>query len=163
MTVVVRPVEPGEYHAVAELTVAAYAASAQLTHDTYPPTLRDVATRVQVAEVLVAVDEITGELLGTVTFVLPGSELSELARPGEAEFRMLAVAPEAQGRGAGAALVRACERRAREVGATALVIYTRDVASTAQRLYARLGFVRTPELDWVANEHVTLLALRLVL
>src|SRR6476619_4304467 len=50
--------------------------------------------------------------------------VAEVSRPGEAEFRMLAVAPGAQRRGAGEALVRACVGRARALGAEALVLYT---------------------------------------
>jgi ribosomal protein S18 acetylase RimI-like enzyme len=163
MSVVVRPAGPRDFDAVGELTVAAYAGAGQLGSGDYARALRDVAARVDQGEVLVAQDEDSGELLGTVTFVLPGSELAELSRPGEAEFRMLAVAPAAQGRGVGEALVRACVQRARTVGASALVLYTRDFASAARRLYERLGFVRTPELDWTPDPRVILLALRLLL
>jgi len=162
MSVVVRLAGPHDFDAVGELTVAAYARSGQLGDD-YARQLRDVAARVDLGEVLVAQDEDSGQVLGTVTFVLPGSELAELSRPGEAEFRMLAVTSGAQGRGVGEALVRACVERARTVGASALVLYTRDGPSAARRLYERLGFVRTPELDWTPDPRIVLLALRLLL
>ena len=55
-------------------------------------------------------------MLGSVTFVLPGTAYAEMAGPGEAEFRMLAVDPAAQGRGVGEALVRACLERATDAG-----------------------------------------------
>jgi hypothetical protein len=61
---------------------------------------------------------------------------------------MLAVSPSAQGRGVGAALVGACRDLAIQVGASAIIICTRDFALAALRLYARLGFVRVPERDW---------------
>ena len=99
--------------------------------------------------------------MGGVLFALPGSSYALLARPDEAEFRMLAVSPSAQGRGVGAALVGACRDLAVQVGASAIIICTRDFAHAALRLYARLGFVRMPERDWSMLPGVNLLALRL--
>jgi ribosomal protein S18 acetylase RimI-like enzyme len=156
----VRAAIPADYPAVGDLTVAAYLADGQLLEDVgYDRQLRDVAGRARDNEVLVAVDE-TGAVLGAVTFVLPDSELAELSRPGEAEFRMLAVTPAAQGRGAGEALVRACIARAVAHGCHAMVISTRDISKPAHRLYERLGFVRVPELDWSPLPGVQLLGLR---
>ncbi|HEX2773295.1 MAG TPA: GNAT family N-acetyltransferase, partial [Micromonosporaceae bacterium] len=114
-------------------------------------------------ELLVAVDDTTGAVVGAVLFVLPGSAYAELSAPGEAEFRMLAVDPAAQGRGAGEALTRACIARAAALGSSAVVICTRSFSYPAQRLYARLGFVRTPERDWSPAPGIDLLALRLEL
>ncbi len=150
---------------MARLTVAAYETDGQLKSETgYADVLADVAGRAAHGEILVATDPDTGELLGAVTFVRPGSRYAELCGPGEAEFRMLAVDPAAQGRGAGAALVEACVARATELGCTALVICVRDgYAEAAHRLYRRRGFVRVPEQDWEPFPGVALLALRLSL
>ncbi|WP_385433177.1 GNAT family N-acetyltransferase [Streptomyces sp. NPDC059851] len=105
-----------------------------------------------------------GEVLGGVTFAPPGSPLADVAGPHEAEFRMLAVAPEARGTGIGEALVRACTERARAFdGLTALTLSTRPAMRGAQRIHTRLGFVRTPELDWPPNPALTLLTYRLEL
>lgn len=160
----VRPATPADFAAIARLTVAAYEADGQLKGEHgYGTVLADVATRAESGEVLVAEDA-TGSVLGSVTFVLPGTRYAELSRPGEAEFRMLAVDPAAQGRGAGAALVRACLDRATERGCSAVVICVRrGMVETAQRLYERMGFVRTPEKDWSPVAGVELLALRLEL
>ncbi len=156
----IRPARPGEYEAIGALSVAAYEADGQF-NDRYHAFLVDVAGRAAGGEVLAAVDAETGAVLGAVTFVLPGSPLAELSVAGEAEFRVLAVSPEAQGRGVGAALVHACVDRARALGCRAVVICTRDIALAAQRLYARLGFRRIPERDWSPAPGVQLLALRL--
>src|SRR5947209_5026061 len=83
----------------------------------------------------IAVDEGSGEVLGGALFVLPGSAYAELCRPGEAEFRTLAVAPAAWGRRVGEALARACAELAAEAGAQAVVISVRDFAKPAKRLY----------------------------
>jgi ribosomal protein S18 acetylase RimI-like enzyme len=75
--------------------------------------------------------------------------MADIARPGEAEMRMLAVARDARGRGVGEALVRACVDRARAVeGCTSVALSTQRTMVTAHRLYERLGFVRTPDRDW---------------
>ncbi|MEV0805857.1 GNAT family N-acetyltransferase [Micromonospora sp. NPDC050200] len=159
----VRPAAPTDFAAVARLTVAAYEADGQLKGEHgYAEVLADVTKRAANGEVLVAVDEATGEVLGSVTFVLPGSPYAELSGPGEAEFRMLAVDPSAQGRGAGAALAGACVDRAVALGCSAVVICVRSgFAVPAHRLYERIGFVRTPEKDWAPAPGVELLGLRL--
>ncbi|MEU7842522.1 GNAT family N-acetyltransferase [Micromonospora sp. NPDC049114] len=161
----VRLADTADFPAVARLTVAAYEADGQLKGEHgYGAVLADVSTRAGSGEVLVAVDEATGAVLGSVTFVLPGTPFAELSGPGEAEFRMLAVDPGAQGRGVGAALAQACVDRAAELGCTAVVICVRaGMAVSAHRLYERLGFVRMPAMDWSPVEGVALLGLRLEL
>ena len=161
-TVMIRQAEPADFEAVGRLTVAAYRADGQLNQATgdYAKDLANVAGRSSQGTTLVAVDA-DGDIVGGVLFALPGSSYAQLARPGEAEFRMLAVSPSAQGQGIGGALVGACRELAVQVGASAIIISTRDFAPAAKRLYARLGFVRVPERDWSMQPGVNLLALRL--
>ncbi|KJY47361.1 acetyltransferase, partial [Streptomyces sp. NRRL S-444] len=90
--------------------------------------------------------------------------LCDIAGAGEAEFRMLAVAREGRGRGAGEALVRACMERARAIeGVRRLVLSTTQDMVGAHRIYERLGFVRTPERDWEPVPGLTLLTYGLAL
>ncbi|MGC5049843.1 GNAT family N-acetyltransferase [Micromonospora sp. DT48] len=163
--VLIRRAEPADFAGVAQLTVAAYEADGQLKHEpAYADALGNVSARAEHGDVLVAVDRESGRLLGSVTFVLPGTRFAEMSRPGEAEFRMLAVDPAAQGRGAGAALVEACVARAIELGCTGVTICVRDgFAEPAHRLYRRRGFVRQRERDWSPAPGVDLLALYLPL
>lgn len=179
--IAVRIAEPGDYPAIARLTVAAYQADGQLVGEAgrnYAKVLADVSARAGAGDLLVAVGcaaqrasrDGAGEpaehrqdadrVLGSVLFVLPDTPYAELSRPGEAEFRMLAVDPAAQGRGVGQALVRACLDRACQRGVRAVVICTRSFSLPAQRLYARLGFIRVPDRDWSPERGVELLALR---
>jgi ribosomal protein S18 acetylase RimI-like enzyme len=161
MTLVIRPVHDEELPAVGELTFDAYAADGHLTaEDDYAEELRDAATRATEAEVYVAEDE-EGRLLGTVTFCPEGSQYRELAGPGEGEFRMLAVAPEARGRGVAEAMVRMCVERATELGYDALVLSSMVGQEAAHRLYERVGFRRASELDWKPIPTVELLGFRL--
>lgn len=146
--VTIREARPAEWSAVGELTVAAYVADGMVAGDgDYADELRDAAPRAAGALLLVAVDS-ADEVVGTVTFCRPGSPYAELARPGEAEFRMLAVPPEHRGRGVAEALVRGCLERARAAGDHAVVLSTMDMSAGAQRIYRRLGFVATPDRDW---------------
>jgi ribosomal protein S18 acetylase RimI-like enzyme len=160
MTVTVRRARPEEFAVIGEVTVAAYERDGQLAGTGYAEHLADVAGRAEFGDIFVAVDD-SGDVLGSVTFTLPGTPLAELSGPGEAEFRMLAVAPAAWGRGVGSLLAQACIARAQELDAAAIMICTRSFAAVAQTIYEKLGFVRVPERDWSPAPGVSLLALRL--
>lgn len=142
----IRRAEPAEWAAVGELCVAAYRADDEAVSDRYSATLRDVAARAAGAEVLLA--EAAGVLLGTVTWIPDGGPYGEIARVDEAEFRMLATAPSARGRGVGAALTRACLERGRTLGRARVVCSSGTWMLAAHRLYARLGFTRNPARAW---------------
>ena len=155
--VLIRPARETEYDEIGELMVRVYLAEGYTrTGSHYPGVLRDVAGRAATADVVVAAAE-DGRLLGTVTYAGPGSPYAEVADgPDEAGFRMLVVDPAARGRGVGAELVRWCEQRARDQGVRVLRLSTQASMTAAGRLYQRLGYVRTPELDWVPEPDVEL-------
>ncbi|MEZ0090450.1 GNAT family N-acetyltransferase [Streptacidiphilus sp. EB129] len=150
MDIVIRPALDSELDAAGHLTAESFIADGHTSRGgDYEPRLRDGRDRAERAELLVAVDPESGALLGSVTFAPPGSPYADLAEGQEGEFRMLAVSPEARGRGAGEALVRACLERARELGLPRVVMSTQAEMVHAHRIYERLGFVRTPERDWM--------------
>jgi ribosomal protein S18 acetylase RimI-like enzyme len=168
MDIVIRQVGPGEYCTLGEITAQAYLQDGLLDfgeNDAYLGELRDVAKRAAAAEVLVALAD--GRVLGGVTLVRAGGPMADISGPGEAEIRMLAVALEARGRGAGEALVRACLDRARSTdGCARVVLSTHRTMHSAHRIYERLGFVRAPERDWnplPELDDITLLAYELTL
>lgn len=161
----IRLVRPDEHEHVGELTVRAYAAiNPSWAHDDldeYASELRDVAGRVSGADVLVAVDG-EGTVLGGVTYVGDRSSPSaEFDEPDTAGIRMLAVAPEAQGRGVGEALTRACIDRAAATGRAQIVLHSTEWMLAAHRIYERLGFRRDPALDWEISEGFWLRGFRL--
>ena len=160
----IRPARAQEYAEIGELSVRVYLAEGYTRADShYPTVLRDVAGRAAQAEVMVAVDE-SDRLLGTVTYAGGGSAYAETARGAdEAGFRMLVVDPAARGRGVGRALVDWCVRRAERDGARVLRLSTQSAMTAAGRLYERLGFVRTPDLDWSPEPGVRLITYELVL
>lgn len=154
----IRPAEPDELTMVGELTLAAYLADGHLTADDYyAAELRAADQRAAEADLVVAATP-EGGLLGTVTFTLPGTPWAEVSRPGEAEFRMLAVAPEHRGKGIGSALAQWCVDRAREQGCTAVALSSLTTMGTAHRMYERMGFVRAPDRDWSPTPDVHLVA-----
>ena len=63
-----------------------------------------------------------------------------------------------RGRGAGAALAALCEERAREHGATAMVLSSLPDMTHAHRIYTRLGYRRDPSRDWDPVPGVHLIA-----
>jgi ribosomal protein S18 acetylase RimI-like enzyme len=156
MDIVIRRAAAEEYEALGEITAQAYLGDGLLDFgesDEYLGELRDVAKRATAAEVLVAVEH--DRVLGGVTFVPSGGPMADIAGPGEAEIRMLAVTPEARGRGVGEALVRACTDRARATeGCVRIVLSTQRTMHSAHRVYERLGFTRTPERDWNPIPHL---------
>jgi ribosomal protein S18 acetylase RimI-like enzyme len=150
--VAVREVAPDELGDLGRLTREAYVALGRPLPESYLRELEDVASRAAAALVLVAVsgsEPDDRELLGGVTYVDdPANPFAEFDDPSAAGFRMLAVAPSAQRRGVGEALVDACIVRARSAAKTRLVLHSATWMVGAHRLYRRMGFHRATELDW---------------
>ena len=148
----IRNAEPNEMATILDLTLTAYDEFATtmpavnwrgLSH-TVKKTLRQPGQ----AEVIVA--ELEAELVGSV-LLFPaeskayGDWVEQASWP---QLRLLAVKPEARGKGIGTMLMEECIHRAREAGATALGLHTGDSMIVALPMYERRGFVRVPALDF---------------
>jgi GNAT superfamily N-acetyltransferase len=144
----VREATEEDFEAIGRLTVAAYQALDRWVGDDYAAHLADVAGRAGAENTIVLVAD-DGRILGSVTLTIGGGPFFEWdpERDGDCGFRMLAVDPEAQGRGVGPALVAECLARARAAGCKRMVIGSTEWMTTAHRIYERLGFRRVPELD----------------
>jgi len=153
----VRLVAPHEYDAVSRLSVEAYAHDYELS-DEYRESIADVASRAREHEVWVAEDLTDGSILGTVATPRSGGHLSPLSEEGEVDFRLLAVAPAARGRGVGELLTRHVIELARQRGAERVVMNSGPRMLAAHRLYHRLGFVRLHERETRRVEGGVLLA-----
>lgn len=151
----VREARADELEDVGRLTADVYV-DGGWAGDDYAPALRDAASRAETATVLVAVE--AGRVVGGVTVVTRGGRWAELAAPGEAEIRMLAVDPARRGQGLGEALTAACVERARADGCSVVRLSSEPDMHAAHRLYERLGFTRTPSMDWSPAPGVDLLA-----
>jgi GNAT superfamily N-acetyltransferase len=98
---------------------------------------RRVANDVVAGERALLVAEDDTGIVGTVQLVLAQPE----NQPHRADLSKMLVHRRARRRGLGAALLEAAEQTARECGKTLLVLDT-NTGSDAERLYARMGWVR---------------------
>jgi len=138
VTVHVRLDDPATIDAVAAIT----AASITRSHLHADPRLPAAQTRALFAAW--ARNDVTGRGAGTFLVTVDGAlvgYLAAIARDDTRAIDLVAVAPDAQGRGAGAALVGAFVAWARAQGGPATVGTQAD--NPARRLYARAGFVPT--------------------
>jgi GNAT superfamily N-acetyltransferase len=97
---------------------------------------RGVAQAVANGERALLVAEDAAGIVGTVQLILDQPE----NQPHRADLSKMLVHRRARRRGAGAAILRAAEEVARELGKTLLVLDT--ASADAERLYARQGWVR---------------------
>lgn len=110
------------------------------------------------------VAEIDGEIVGSVVLFPAKTDayegfLEELDHP---EIRMLAVSPQARGRGVATALINECIQRSKAKGYSAIGLHTGQFMESAWKLYERLGFERLPQFDFEpADDGIIVKAYRL--
>lgn len=107
------------------------------------------------AQVLVALSP-EGELVGGVVYF---GDMLEHGASGPATqvqnasgIRLLGVSPRFRGTGVGKALTNACIQRARDKGHSEVILHTTQAMPIAWGMYERLGFVRSPDLDFDRGE-----------
>ncbi|GAA2312195.1 GNAT family N-acetyltransferase [Streptomyces violaceusniger] len=149
----VRTARAHEYERIAALTVEGFRSRNSAPRPERLALLRDTPGRAAAGDLLVAVDEPGGTLIGTATLLRPGTAYARLALPDEAELRLLAVLPEHRGRGVGGALLAEGVERARSRGMRALVLDTGRDNVVSQRVYQRLGFARQYAREERENRH----------
>ena len=163
-SIVIRDARPEEFAAIGALTVAAF--EAPRPEDSTPravnperrQALADAGARARDGRLLVAIDALTEQVIGTVALVHASTPSSLFAQHGEAEIRLLAVHPDHRARGVAYGLMRHAIEVADAQGAAAVVLDTGPRNLTAQRLYARLGFERAPERETRPSVHGGMLA-----
>jgi len=128
----IRPGGVVEARAIEDLLAAAFLDYARGIGRAGPGPWDWIETRLAAAEVFVA-EEDTGRLLG----------MTALSQDGDARsltVDLLAVAPQAQGRGVGRALLAHAERIARDAGAQVMLLHTVAKYAHLIRLYQGAGF-----------------------
>lgn len=73
-------------------------------------------------------------------------------QPNSAGFRLLAVHESMRGNGVGQMLTQACIDRARNQGRKHLILHSTMSMVSAQRMYERMGFKRSEDLDFMQHE-----------
>ena len=148
----IRDAQPQERAGVRDLTLRAYAEFASIMDPAswagLDGAVRGALASEAPADCIVAEDN--GTLIGSVMLYPPNvGAYGDLAQAVDyPEVRLVAVAPEARGRGVARALMDECIRRARARGATAIGLHTSRSMAAAMALYSRMGFERTPETDF---------------
>jgi GNAT superfamily N-acetyltransferase len=164
----VRNAAPTEFYDIGQLMVQVYS---QLEGFPKPAELPSYYTVLENAgdftlkpgtELLVAVAD-TGPIQGAVVYFndiqhyAAGMLINESAASG---FRLLAVHPDARGRGVGTMLINACIDRAKRNGNRQVIIHTTKAMQKAWNMYEAMGFKRSPDLDFTQN-NVEVFGLRL--
>ncbi len=109
-------------------------------------------TKTPETELLVAVSadkKIVGAVVyfGDMSFYGSGGSATEEADA--SGFRLLAVDPTARGRGVGKLLTMECITKAKRRRHSRVVIHTTKAMETAWRMYEKLGFRRSEDLDFM--------------
>lgn len=168
---VIRDAKLEELDEIADVISAAYAqyapppGSGKVLLDAfaeYREEQRDVRARLGDSQLIVAAEN--GRILGAVTFYPPGSDKKGENWPlGWAAIRLLAVHPDARGKGLGRLLTDECLRRARALGAPVVGLHTAHIMAVAQAMYERMGFSRYPENDFPITDDFVVVAYTLPL
>ena len=154
----IREMRPEESGALGQLLVAVYAGLDGFpTPDEQPAYYAMLANIGQFSErpgarVLVAVSA-DGQVMGGVVYfgdmAQYGSGGTATAVGNASGIRLLGVDARFRGLGIGRALTSACIRRAKERGHAAVILHTTEAMRIAWGLYERLGFERSPDLDFI--------------
>ena len=96
------------------------------------------------------VAEVNGDILGSVALFPSKTDayegfVDELDYP---EIRVLAVLPQARGKGVASVLMDECIRRAKAKGFNEIGLHTGDFMNDAITLYKKYGFERLPQHDF---------------
>ena len=157
---VIREVRQEEFDELGRLMVAVYSSLEGFPGPDEQPKYYDLLAHIgQMTEkpgvsllVAVADDRILGGVVHFSGMAQYGSGGSATAERNASGFRLLAVGPEARGRGVGKALVRHCIGLAKEQGHGQVILHTTEVMKVAWGMYERLGFERSPDLDFLQGE-----------
>jgi ribosomal protein S18 acetylase RimI-like enzyme len=147
--ILIRDATPDDLEAAEEL--------AQVAYQEFKPLMPDFAWSRWMASIkeaihsragMLMVAEAGGNIQGVVKFFPDAAQAAMGEWPaGAALIRILAVWPEARGRGYGTLLTEECLRRARAGGIPTIFLYTGTFMLAAQHIYEKSGFKRAPGFD----------------
>ncbi|MFT4415687.1 GNAT family N-acetyltransferase [Fredinandcohnia humi] len=163
---IIRDAKEDELTFIREQRIAAYLEHAQAIPEEHWQTLLQAisseADRQSGVELIVC--ELEQNIVGSVVLFPAKTDayegfLEELDYP---EIRMLAVAPEARGKGVASALLSECIQRSKVKGYQTIGLHTGDFMQNALKLYEKHGFERLPQYDFEpANDGIIVKAFRL--
>lgn len=147
MNILCRNAISSDYDTIANINVSAYQEYALgLEAENWQKmkqSLLMVDRTADAAKFIVAVEP---EIIGSIAYYAPGSSNPKFFDSQWASLRLLAVAPNHRGRGIGKLLTREAIARAKQDRAKVVGLYTSEIMTTAQKMYADLGFKLEQEL-----------------
>jgi ribosomal protein S18 acetylase RimI-like enzyme len=154
----IRDLRPDEFTALGQLMVDVYSSLDGFPTPAEQPRYYELLANIgrftekPDTRVLVAVSD-DGELVGGVVYF---GDMAHYGSGGIATtvsdasgIRLLAVDPKFRDSGAGRALTNACIQLAREEGHSQVILHTTQAMQLAWRLYEKLGFTRSEDLDFL--------------
>ncbi|MEE9207359.1 MAG: GNAT family N-acetyltransferase [Gemmatimonadota bacterium] len=160
-TLEIREIRRDEYEALGQLMINVYSTLEGFPSPDEQPgyyaMLADIGSfnEEQDTKVLVAISA-DGELIGGVVYfgdmARYGSGGTATSERNASGFRLLGVDPNSRGAGAGRALSNACIQLAVDSGHSQVILHTTQAMQVAWGLYEKLGFERSPDLDFFQEE-----------
>lgn len=157
----VRNARPSEFAEIGKLMVEVYSRLEGFPKQTEQPdyylmlaNVGSMTLRPQ-TELLVAVsreNKIAGAVVYFGDMQYYGSGGTATAEQHSAGFRLLAVSPEYRGQGIGKLLTWECIRKAKIQQRVQMIIHTTMAMQSAWKMYEKIGFKRSEDLDFIQGE-----------
>ncbi|WP_019912743.1 GNAT family N-acetyltransferase [Paenibacillus sp. HW567] len=149
--IIIREAVDSDREAIAGVLLEAYGQYSSVLPEPYWIEYRDsillsVHGTAPAARIIAEIDQ---QIVGSVLLFLSSEEAYGRPELGihSPIIRLLAVSPDARGRGIAALLIHEAVRRSLALGAATLNLHTSDMMASAIKLYERLGFERAFETD----------------
>jgi len=157
----VRNASPDEFQSIGKLMVQVYSQLKGFPTETEQPAyyrmlanIGDLTLKPD-TELLVAATD-SGDVAGAVVYFGDmqhyGSGGVATKETNSSGFRLLAVDPQFRGLGIGKLLINECIRKAEARKHDQVIIHTTMAMQTAWKMYDRLGFKRSPDLDFMQGD-----------
>jgi len=156
----VRNANTSEFEEIGKLMVQVYSQlegfPSATDHPDYYKVLANIGelTKKPNTELLVAVSP-KGKIGGAVVYFSDmtyyGSGGTATKEQNASGFRLLAVAPQTRGQGIGKLLTHTCIQKAKKNKHAQVIIHTTKSMQTAWEMYKKLGFKRSPDLDFMQS------------
>ena len=157
----VRNAKPNEFDSIGKLMVDVYSQLEGFPNAREQPAYYEMLvtigkqTEKPNTELLAAIS-LEGKIGGAVVYFSDmkqyGSGGTATAEKNASGFRLLAVDPESRGQGIGKLLSVNCIEKARKMGHQQVIIHTKTAMQVAWKMYEKLGFKRSKELDFMQEE-----------
>jgi GNAT superfamily N-acetyltransferase len=158
---IVREAVPNEFPEIGELMVMVYSQlkgfPTNEEQSDYYKMLANIGslTKNPGTKLLIAVSS-NGKIGGGVVYFgdikYYGSGGTAIKEKNAAGFRLLAVDPDTRGKGLGKLLTEACIQLAKDEKQNQLIIHTTEAMQVAWKMYEKMGFNRSKDLDFMQEE-----------